>query len=68
MYIQCIHDGQNKLIERYHNHFVTNHKKLIKSHDIPTELWLHMPTEPAKYFRVTISLNLGVKVSNLIQV
>ena len=39
---------------------MSTHKDL---HDTPTELCLHISTEFAAYFRVIISLNLGVKLS-----
>ena len=50
-------------------------KILIKSYDMPKGVWLHTSTEFTKKFteftkkfRVTISLNLGVKISKFNEV
>ena len=51
--------------EMYH---MINQQNLIKSHDMHKGVWLHTSTEFTKYFRVTISLNLGVKISKFIEV
>jgi len=44
------------------------HKDVTRPHKTHSEPWLHISTEFTKYFRLAISVNLGAKFSNLIQV